>query len=147
MNEFGDRLRQAIKDCGINQRILAERIGVNPSAISQYCIGAFSPAPRTIKAICDAININEEWLRTGNGPMMRETPRTIVDELAKAYNLTPAVTRLMDVIAQVIAPLDDDQAAQVIDRLRKALAGATDIEQMHAEATRQMDDITENQAE
>lgn len=137
MNTFGDRLRMAIKESGKNQRMLAEAVGVNPSAISQYCIGAFSPGPRTVKAICDALDINETWLRTGEGPMMRETPRTIVDELAKAYNLTPAVTRLLDALAQAFVELDEDQADRILQRLRTALAASDSVARVEGQAVRE----------
>lgn len=67
--------------------------------------------------------------------MIRETPRTIVDELAKAYNLTPAVTKLLDVLAQAFVELDEEQADRIMERLKIALA-ASDAARLDAQAVR-----------
>jgi len=135
VKSLGNRIVQALDSCGWNQKRLANELHVTPGAISGFCTGKFEPSNRTISDICDALDINEEWLRTGEGEMIRETPRTIVDELAKAYNLTPAVTKLLDVLAQAFVELDEEQADRIMERLKIALA-ASDAARLDAQAVR-----------
>lgn len=122
---------------GMNQAEMAERIGVTVASISAYETGIRNPSNTTIAVICEKFDINETWLRTGEGPMMRETPRTIVDELAKAYNLTPAVTRLLDALAQAFVELDEDQADRILQRLRTALAASDSVARVEGQAVRE----------
>lgn len=44
-----------------------EKIGISGAALSQIENGKTTATNQTIKAICNAYNISEEWLRTGNG--------------------------------------------------------------------------------
>lgn len=60
--------------------------------------------------------------------MMQETPRTIVDALAKEYNLTPAVTALLDAVARAFVELDDSTAQRIVDKLAPAITAATSAE-------------------
>ena len=46
-----------------------ERLGVQKSAISKIEKGDRSLTEQMLKAICREFNINEEWLRTGDGDM------------------------------------------------------------------------------
>lgn len=132
---FGERLLKALNYRGMNRTELARKLNVTPAFISALCLEKTTASERTIADICDALDINEEWLRTGEGEMKRETPRTIVDELAKAYNLTPAVTKLLDVLAQAFVELDEEQADRIMERLKSALA-ASDAARLDAQAVR-----------
>lgn len=134
---FGNALLYALKARGKTRTDLAREIEVTPAFISALCLEKTTASDRTICDICDALDINETWLRTGEGPMMRETPRTIVDELAKAYNLTPAVTRLLDALAQAFVELDEDQADRILQRLRTALAASDSVARVEGQAVRE----------
>lgn len=58
----------------------AEAIKVNQSYISQLVVGKRVPSDRTISCICNEFDVNEEWLRTGEGSMFIE--RTKYEELS-----------------------------------------------------------------
>lgn len=135
METLGSRLKYILREKKITQKELANRVGLAQASVSQFCNGVANPGPRTVRDICDALDINEEWIRTGEGPIKREKPRTIVDELAKAYNLTPAVTKLLDVLAQAFVELDEEQADRIMDWLKITLA-ASDAARLDAQAVR-----------
>lgn len=46
-----------------------EKIGISGAAVSQIESGKTNPTNQTIKAICSAYRVNEDWLRTGKGKM------------------------------------------------------------------------------
>ncbi len=79
-NNIGDRISQIIKTLNIKQVDFAEAIKVNQSYISQLVVGKRVPSDRTISYICNEFDINEEWLRTGEGSMFIE--RTKDEELS-----------------------------------------------------------------
>ena len=70
-----ERIDALIKALGLNQTKFAERINVSRSYVSQMCIGNKIPADRTISDICREFDVNETWLRTGEGEMFIEKSR------------------------------------------------------------------------
>lgn len=70
MNERVKELRKAL---GLSGEKFGERIGLKKSVISQMETGKTGTTDQTIKTICREFNVNEEWLRYGNGEMFIET--------------------------------------------------------------------------
>lgn len=70
-----DRISALIKCLGITQMSFASRLNITRSYISQICTGNKVPSDRTISDICREFDVNEEWLRTGEGEMFRELSR------------------------------------------------------------------------
>jgi transcriptional regulator with XRE-family HTH domain len=121
METLGTRLKKYLKASGIKQIDLAEMIGVSSASMSQFCNDIASPSPRTVRSICDALNLNEDWLRTGSGPMLRETPQTIIDELARRYALSQDAVRILYIIAQAFQRLTPEQAHEMVEIARRNL--------------------------
>ena len=68
-----ERIRTIRKVKKLTLAEFAERLGLSNQAVSNWEHG--SPVPESrIKAICQEFEINEEWLRTGNGKMDAEKP-------------------------------------------------------------------------
>lgn len=64
-----ERFKSLRKSLGLTQAKFAESIGMSQNFIAQIEIGTKEPSDRTISDICRIHNINEEWLRTGQGEM------------------------------------------------------------------------------
>ena len=62
-------LRSALNN--ISQEELGERIGLSRSGISNIEKGKRALNDRHIKLICTEFDVNEHWLRTGEGDMFR----------------------------------------------------------------------------
>lgn len=67
-----DRIRQLRKELGLNQTEFGERIGVKQTTIAGYETGAKNPMESVVLSICREFNVNEDWLRTGEGEMFKE---------------------------------------------------------------------------
>ncbi len=63
------KLRAALNN--MSQEELGERIGLSRSGISNIEKGKRALNDRHIKLICTEFNVNETWLRTGEGEMFR----------------------------------------------------------------------------
>ena len=66
------RIRELRKKIGLTQQDFADRIGVKQSTIATYEMGRNEPSNPIINAICSTYNVNEEWLRTGEGEMFQD---------------------------------------------------------------------------
>ena len=63
------RLIELRKKLGLNQRDFGNRISIVKSGVSNMESGIRNVSDRTIKMICQEFNVNEKWLKTGEGYM------------------------------------------------------------------------------
>ena len=76
-----DRLKQLRKELGLTQQEFSDQIGIKRNTFSQYENGRNEPIDAVIKLICGKFNVNEDWLRTGDGEMFVQVSRA--DELQR----------------------------------------------------------------
>lgn len=67
-----DRIKLLRKALDITQQEFADKIGLKRNSVASYEIGRNYPMDTVIKSICREFNVNEEWLRTGEGEMFEE---------------------------------------------------------------------------
>ena len=65
--EIGKRIKKIRLRKGLSQEKFGEIIGVKKAAISKIENGENSLSKRNLETICYKFNINEEWIKTGNG--------------------------------------------------------------------------------
>ena len=53
--EIGQVLQKLIKQKGLTQAMLAEKIGKSPTALSQIIKGKYHPNPETLDKICEVL--------------------------------------------------------------------------------------------
>ena len=78
-----ERIKAIRNAVGKSQTDFAKELSVSRSAICKMESGENYPSEQTIKLICSEFNVNEEWLRTGNGEMFQ--PITKNDEISKLF--------------------------------------------------------------
>lgn len=64
-----ERIKKLRKALNLTQKEFGERIGVKPNTIGTYEIGRNEPIDAVISLICREFDVNEHWLRTGEGEM------------------------------------------------------------------------------
>lgn len=72
---MNERIRQLRKTLGLTLEKFGEPLGVKKNSLSQIENGINGLTEQLLKAICREWNVNEEWLRTGEGDMFREISR------------------------------------------------------------------------
>lgn len=80
-----NRIKQLRKSHGMTQVEFGEKIGVKGNTITNYENGIRTPTDAVILSICREFNINEEWLRSGEGEM--KLVSSIDDEIMKYTGL------------------------------------------------------------
>jgi len=81
------RLKAVRKAVGLTQQEFADRLGIKRGAVANYEIGRNDPIDAVISLICREFNVNETWLRTGEGEMFAKAPTDIVSEVAEKLGL------------------------------------------------------------
>ena len=101
-----DRIKEVRKALKLNQTEFGARLGIKQTTVAGYETGAKNPMDSVILSICREYNVNETWLRTGEGEMFVEKSRmdTIAEFAADLYNTDMKFKR--DLI-EVLAKLDE----------------------------------------
>ena len=73
---MNERIRELRKALDLTMERFGEVIGVSKSSISNIENGNRSLTERMFKDICREFDVNEEWLRTGEGKMFNELSRS-----------------------------------------------------------------------
>lgn len=71
-----ERIKELRKSLGITQQDFADKLGLKRNTIATYEIGKAVPSNRVVSDLCNKYNVNEEWLRTGEGEMFVALNRT-----------------------------------------------------------------------
>ncbi len=69
------RIKKIRKELDLTQQEFSDRIGIKRGAIANYEIGRNEPTDAVISLICREFNVNEHWLRTGEGEMFLSPDR------------------------------------------------------------------------
>ena len=84
---MNERIKELRKTLGLTLEKFGERLGVSKVAISLIENGKNALTDQMFKSICREFNVNENWLRTGNGEMFNDLPQTTLEELCTQYEL------------------------------------------------------------
>lgn len=64
---MNERIRRIRKDAGMTMAQFGGAIGISAPAVSQLESGKTQATPQTLSFICHSFNVNETWLKTGEG--------------------------------------------------------------------------------
>lgn len=68
---MNERIRKLRDFLGLTQENFGKRIGSARNTIANYENGSRKPSNAVILSICREFNVNEEWLRLGQGNMLK----------------------------------------------------------------------------
>lgn len=86
---MNERLKKLRKTLDLTQQEFANRIGIARGNIASYEVGKNSISDAVIALICREFNVNEEWLRTGEGEMFNSNKNdyaAIIDRVMAGEN-------------------------------------------------------------
>lgn len=113
----GQRLRMAREHLGLTQKYVAESAGLTVRGYLNYEQGLRS-APAHLLNIYSMLNVDTNWLLTGEGEMMRgkgEAER-VAAEAVEALS----EDRMLEKIVLMLAEMSDDERREVFDHVSKA---------------------------
>lgn len=93
---MNERIKELRKALGLSGEKFGEPLGIKRAAVSNIENGRSNLAEQSIIAISSIYNVNENWLRTGEGEMFNETTESVLDDLTKQYNLDDLDIRIIE---------------------------------------------------
>lgn len=69
---MNERLKELRKTLDLTQQKFADKLHMKRNTIANYEIGRNQPIDAVVALICTTFNVNEAWLRTGEGDMFIE---------------------------------------------------------------------------
>ena len=125
----GDTLNSRIKeirlDNNLNQTDFGSKIGVKQTTVAGWENGVRIPSDSAVLSICREFNINEDWLRTGQGEKYLRLSRK---EVVAAYvgkilggKVTPLEETLIEFMAET-SPQEWEELARIINRFTEKMA-------------------------
>ena len=118
---MNERIKKLRKSLGLTQQEFSDRIKVKRNTVATYEMGRSMPSDAAISLICREFNVNETWLRTGDGEMFKPVNRDqeIAEFMADILKGAPAFrTKLISVMARLSA----DEWAMLERRARELAA-------------------------
>lgn len=122
---MNERIKDLRKSLGLTQLEFGEQVGVKANTIGNYEIGLRTPSDAVIRAICREFNVNEDWLRTGEGEMFNpqdEKLAAFVGSLV-ADDSEPFKRRMVELLAD-LAPEEWKLLEKMAERLTKKEEGS-----------------------
>ena len=119
---IGERIEILRKDLSMSRRVFGERLGVSESVIVNIEYDRLKRPDQKeslYNLICKEFNVNEEWLRTGNGEMFIQLTR---DQLITdfAADLIMENDTFKKRLVEALAKLDESEW-DVLEKLAESL--------------------------
>ena len=121
---MNNRIAQVITALGIKKIEFAKKIGISSPFVSELCSGAKKASDRTITDICREFNVNETWLRTGEGEMFIPAPTSELEALASRY---PNMTHETYVLVEKLVNLPKASQDIITGFMREVVEGFGDV--------------------
>lgn len=107
-----------------------ERLGVKKTAISLIESGRNNLTDQMIISICNTYNVNEDWLRSGQGDMFIISKEDYISEVSKSYNLDS----LDEAIIRAYMSLDSKKRAVLKEYISNVAKGYEEDEEAKRKA-------------
>ncbi len=118
---MNERLKQLRKALGLTQQEFADKIGSKRNTIAKYETNTNVPSTAVLSLICRVFNVNEKWIKSGEGEMF--LPITRDDEIAKLSTdlFKEEDDSFKTRLILTLAKLDENEWA-VLEKIAKELA-------------------------
>ena len=115
------RIRELRKTPGLTQTEFGKRLGIKQTTVAGYETGGRTPIDAVVSLICRQFQVNEQWLRTGEGEMFasrtREEEISCFVEGVLAEESDSFKKRFIELLAKL-----EESDWQVLERMANQLA-------------------------
>ncbi|MBP3701589.1 MAG: helix-turn-helix transcriptional regulator [Lachnospiraceae bacterium] len=104
-----ERIKMVRKMAKLSQEEFGKILEITKASISRLESGINNPSDQTVRLICDNFNIDEHWLRTGEGsPEITKTRSEVIAEFAGSL-MKDEEDSFRRRLIEVLAELDVDE--------------------------------------
>lgn len=122
--EMKDRIKKIRKELDLTQQGFAEKIGTTANVLTNYETGRRNPSASVINNICKTFDVNETWLRTGEGEMfVQRTRNQVITDFLGDLIIEDATfkKRLIEALAEL-----DERDWESLEKLANKLTNKKD---------------------
>ncbi len=118
---INDRVREVRNALTLTQKDFGQRLAIAQSYLTNIETGKREVTEKIQKLVCLQFNVNEDWLRDGQGEMFRQDTASVVEQLTREYSLD-AIDRA---IVEGFLQLDHAQRAVIKKYIENVARAAT----------------------
>lgn len=108
----------------MSQREFADKLGMKQTSVSTFERPGGTVTDPTIKALCLAFNLSEDWVRYGTEPMYIQQPTFSLDQFVRYHQGTDLEIEIMKAYFE----LDPDIRKTVLDHFKAGFSAAAQAE-------------------
>lgn len=126
-NNVGMRVGEVIKALGMKKVRFAEKIGVDQSYMTKLSKGTGQPSDLLITSICREFNVNEKWLRTGEGEMFNQSVENTVDRLCAELHASELESGIIRAYFRIDPRIREPFMQRMIQEMQSEYAASTPV--------------------
>ena len=109
---MNERLRELRDHLGLSQKAFGDQVDIGQSTIAMFEKGQRSLRDIHIKRICTEFNVNEKWLRTGEGSMFKESSDSVdtLHEIIRSFDIEQ-LELMKDCLSMIIKEKESDKGS------------------------------------
>lgn len=137
-----ERIKKLRKELGLTQQEFADRIAISRGALATYEVGRNEPIDAVIALICREFNVNEKWLRTGEGgDKAMFLQQTEEDQIAAAVErlITGESSEFKMRLVLALSSLKDEHWLLLEQKLKEIVGESSGEEQMETEVNKEVE--------
>lgn len=125
--EMKDRIKKIRRELDLTQSEFAAQIGATQNTLTGYETGRRNPSASVINNICKTFNVNEEWLRTGEGEMFNKMDAT---DMAFSHfgaimgNASAQKKAVLSALVEMVYCIPDDKWDYIFNQFQNCLSEA-----------------------
>ena len=112
-----NRIREIRKHVKLSQTAFGAKIGVTLGVIKNFEQGKTTLDSPLLELLCSIYNVNETWLRTGEGKMFN-TSNNLTNLLPNKHNLSPRAALIMQNFLE-LSKSEQDKFVELAERIFK----------------------------
>lgn len=109
-----ERVKMIRNFYSLSQTAFGEQLGVSKSVIVNLELARTELKPLLFRHICKIFSVNPLWLETGEGEMIIETDKTIIEDLQLQYSLSDSDIKILTKILD----LSDEDRKKIAEAIR-----------------------------
>lgn len=122
--DINDRVKAVRNQLELTQVEFGSKTGISQGHLTSIENGKRTVTEKTLKVICATFDVNEEWLRFGQGEMFVRDDSKLITQLARQYNLDAFSRRFIETYVE----LPEAQRAIIKKFAYSVVAGNADVE-------------------
>lgn len=119
-----DRIKKLRKALDLTQQEFANRLGISRGNVATYETREGSPGSSVISLICREFNVNEAWLRTGEGEMFNRTEQSAVERLCAELHANELESKIIRAYFKIDPKIRDPFIQRIIQEMKDETAPA-----------------------